>query len=172
MLSGIGPADHLEDLQIPVVLDLPVGKYLQDHPGLDIVGDKGGFFLNTTFGKEYNTTESVLEFIENGTGPLNGFSYEYGYAPQLMQGYLTNRDNPDKTWPQVHVYIHEQYFPEEDKEQFYFALELARVSSTGTIKLASSNPNDKPLIDPNFFENSTDVNLLIDGMSPIPNLSF
>ena len=31
MLSGIGPADHLRSLGIPVKLDLPVGKNLQDH---------------------------------------------------------------------------------------------------------------------------------------------
>jgi choline dehydrogenase len=32
MRSGIGPADHLADLGIPLVADLPVGERLQDHP--------------------------------------------------------------------------------------------------------------------------------------------
>ena len=32
MLSGIGPANHLTDLDIPIVQDLPgVGENLQDH---------------------------------------------------------------------------------------------------------------------------------------------
>lgn len=31
MLSGIGPADHLRDMGIAPVLDLPVGRNLQDH---------------------------------------------------------------------------------------------------------------------------------------------
>jgi choline dehydrogenase len=35
--SGIGPADHLADVGIPVVLDLPgVGANLADHPGIDV----------------------------------------------------------------------------------------------------------------------------------------
>ncbi|CAG7690114.1 unnamed protein product, partial [Allacma fusca] len=32
MLSGIGPRDHLRQIGIPVKVDLPVGKNLQDHP--------------------------------------------------------------------------------------------------------------------------------------------
>ena len=31
MLSGIGPADHLRSVGIEPVVDLPVGKNLQDH---------------------------------------------------------------------------------------------------------------------------------------------
>jgi choline dehydrogenase len=35
MLSGIGPADHLQSLDIRIMADLPgVGKNLQDHPGV------------------------------------------------------------------------------------------------------------------------------------------
>ena len=33
MLSGVGPADHLRHLGIPVVSDLPVGRNLMDHYG-------------------------------------------------------------------------------------------------------------------------------------------
>jgi choline dehydrogenase-like flavoprotein len=32
MLSGVGPADHLKSLGIPLIADLAVGDNLQDHP--------------------------------------------------------------------------------------------------------------------------------------------
>jgi choline dehydrogenase len=37
MLSGVGPADHLRRMGIPVVHDLPgVGQYLKNHPGVSV----------------------------------------------------------------------------------------------------------------------------------------
>jgi len=105
-----------------------------------------------------------LQFIKNGTGPMNGFAYENGYAPQLMRGHLNSPRNPDRAWPDVQIYIHEQYTPPpSEKEEIYFSLELSRPNSTGTIKLASSNPKDKPLIDPNFYEDSNEIEILVDG---------
>ena len=39
MRSGIGPADHLAEFGIPIVVDLPgVGAHLQDHPALTLPG--------------------------------------------------------------------------------------------------------------------------------------
>jgi choline dehydrogenase-like flavoprotein len=34
MLSGVGHAEHLNSLKIPVIADLPVGDNLQDHISL------------------------------------------------------------------------------------------------------------------------------------------
>lgn len=42
MLSGIGPAAHLQQLGIPVRRDLPVGHGLQDHIGAYL----GPFFID------------------------------------------------------------------------------------------------------------------------------
>ncbi|XP_059607623.1 glucose dehydrogenase [FAD, quinone]-like [Phlebotomus argentipes] len=39
MLSGIGPANHLQEMEIPVIQSLQVGKNLQDHPYPDAVVD-------------------------------------------------------------------------------------------------------------------------------------
>ena len=48
MLSGIGPADHLKSLGIPVIADLQVGNNLQDH---------------ISYGGMVFTIEQVIRFI-------------------------------------------------------------------------------------------------------------
>lgn len=165
MLSGIGPKEHLESLDIPVLVDLPVGKYLQEHPGTDLSDKNGGFLLNTTYGTDFNTTDSLLQYLHNGTGPMGGFMYGGGFTSQIMWGNRGSSLNSDPDWPEVHVYFFENYKKEPvEREVVYLSLELLRTGTTGTIKLASSNPEDKPLIDPNFFQDETDLDRMVDGM--------
>lgn len=42
-----------------------------------------------------------------------------------------------------------------------------RSESFGTVRLASKNPSDPPLIDPRFFAEPNDLEKLIDGMEII-----
>lgn len=51
----------------------------------------------------------------------------------------------------------------DEREQFWFTVELERLSSSGSVRLASKDPVDKPIIDPNFLPNEIDFERLIDG---------
>lgn len=69
MLSGIGPKDHLEELQIPVLRDSKVGYNLQDHVAL------GG--LTFTVNESVSLVKSrlinlptILDYFAFGDGPL------------------------------------------------------------------------------------------------------
>ena len=37
LLSGIGPRDHLEQVGVPVVADVPVGDFLKDHVYMPLI---------------------------------------------------------------------------------------------------------------------------------------
>ncbi len=68
MLSGIGPADHLRDMDIPVIADLPVGYNLQDHLAVLIMftrKDQGSFHAAMRFDR---MALSMLQAYVFGTG--------------------------------------------------------------------------------------------------------
>ena len=67
MLSGVGPAEHLNSLSIPVLQDLPVGQNLQDHVWTHV----GPFTLDTghSFNPGRDMTVSVLrDYLEHSKG--------------------------------------------------------------------------------------------------------
>lgn len=68
LLSGVGPADHLAEMNVTVLADLPVGEQLQDH-----VGVSGLVFpVNRSVSiveSEMQSPRRVLEFLAGG-GPF------------------------------------------------------------------------------------------------------
>lgn len=77
MLSGIGPRDHLEDMDIDVLVDSPaVGSNLQDHVamgGFTFLFDKPQEYENKTCGfklPDVFSTETVNDFTQKEEGPL------------------------------------------------------------------------------------------------------
>lgn len=69
MLSGVGPKDHLKDLSIPLVKDLPVGQTLYDHVAfLPTI-----FTINETIITSRDTMNplSLLSWLSSGKGILS-----------------------------------------------------------------------------------------------------
>ena len=74
MLSGIGPAEHLKSLGIPVKLELPVGKNLQDH----VVSHVGPFIVESSAGflTDRDMTTSVFtDYAESSKGQNTNYGY-------------------------------------------------------------------------------------------------
>lgn len=69
MLSGIGPGDHLSEMNVTIVADLKVGYNMQDHTGVTgLVFPVNGSF--SIIESSVQTPANVLRYLAAGTGPL------------------------------------------------------------------------------------------------------
>ena len=181
MLSGIGPADHLTSLGIPIIADLSVGDNLQDHislGGMVFQIDKPYSMVADRF---YNLP-SVARYFLRGKGPLTSVGGAEGLA-----WVKTKYANQSDDWPDIEFHFvagtpvsdggtdvrlnnnvrddvwYNYYAPIARTDTWQVIPMLLRPESTGTIRLASSNPDDKPIIDPRYFSSDQDLRVVIEG---------
>lgn len=163
MLSGIGPAEHLQSHGIEVVKDAPdVGGNLQDH--LDIVFD---YEVNTkdVFGIGLSTAPKLIKALsrwkKDRTGILTTNFCESG-------GFFTSKEDGSEDWPdtQLHFIISRVINHGRDIK-WGNAISIhtcyLRPESRGTVRLASTDPSQPPLIDPNFLSNPNDLKPFMAG---------
>ncbi|WP_328810544.1 GMC family oxidoreductase [Rhodococcus sp. NBC_00294] len=133
LLSGIGPSDELEALGIPVVHDLPgVGKNLHDHPLCSVVYE-------------------AQKVVPPGTTNHAEVSMLWRSAPEL--------DGPDMQLMFIHVPFHPATLSAPPNSITFGVTTVP--DSRGSVTLASSDPADAPLIDPNYLGERSDVDRLV-----------
>jgi choline dehydrogenase len=157
MLSGLGPADHLTSLDIPVLLDLPgVGENLQDHLLLAITYKCRKAV--TLAGAE--TLGNLLKYVFMRRGPLTSNVGEVG-------GFIKTRGDlpaPDMEMIFAPVYFMNHGFDNPEGHGFSLGPVLIRPESRGHLRLRSSDPLDAPIIQPNCLASEADLELLIEGV--------
>jgi choline dehydrogenase-like flavoprotein len=161
LLSGVGPAAELAAHGIPVVHDLPgVGKNLQDH--IDYVGVykvKTRLALGISFGGAIDVIKAIFAWRRHRTGALtSNLAQSGGFiksdpsldAPDLQLHFVTGGvDNHGRSISLGH--------------SFSCHICVLRPKSIGQVTLASADPSAAPLIDPNFLDHPSDLELLIKG---------
>ncbi|WP_127083049.1 GMC family oxidoreductase [Dulcicalothrix desertica] len=139
MLSGIGPADHLQASGIPVVVDLPgVGQNLQDHP-LAVVGYQST--QDQPLAPSSNGGEAGL-FLRTNNNLDAAPNLQFTFVPILFVDPAFAREGPGFT---ITYYV-------------------THPQSRGSVRLRSSSPFDPPLIRVNYLQNESDMQLMVEGL--------
>ncbi|MEM2002591.1 MAG: GMC family oxidoreductase [Candidatus Methanomethylicaceae archaeon] len=143
MLSGIGPADHLQELGLPVLLDLPgVGQNLLDHiEGIVIWESQRPIPYGITQG-----WEAALFTRLDQRSPWPELMIHFGIIPFDMHTRAVGYPTP----------LH----------GFSMTPNVTHPKSRGSIRLSSLHPEAPPLIDPQYFTDPEghDLHLLVEGI--------
>ncbi|XP_073819304.1 glucose dehydrogenase [FAD, quinone] isoform X3 [Musca autumnalis] len=184
MLSGIGPKENLQQLNITVIKDLKVGFNLQDHITLNGLV----FSINdsTINDQKVINTRDILQYILHGQGPYTipggaealafvrtpstKFDSDYSDmeivlgAGSLVGDYMGTMRNlvgiPD-------TFYHAVFDDLRQKETFGMVPVLLRPKSRGRISLRSTSPFQWPIMEPNFMEDPDDIRAMIEGIEMI-----
>lgn len=165
MLSGIGPARHLRDHGIGVVLDLPgVGRNLSEHPRVPVhFGlQKPVSFLNEL--RADKVARWVLQWRLTGTG---------AFASQLNSCNIILRTRTELERPDIQLWSNpirmdaEIWFPfikPRQKDLITADVILLHPHSRGWLELDSADPAVAPRITLNNFSDPQDLRTARDGI--------
>jgi choline dehydrogenase len=161
MLSGVGPADHLKQIGIPIVHDLPgVGQNLQDHIEMYVQYESTKpITLYSTF-NPVNMARVGMEWLL--------FRRGLGASAHLEAGGFI-RTNEEVEHPNIQYHFlpslvidHGRVRP--DRHAFQAHVGPMRPTSAGWIKLKSTDPRVHPLLQPNYLATELDRSEMREGV--------
>ena len=162
LLSGLGPASHLQAQGIPVLADMPgVGANLQDHYNGRLVFEcTEDFTLNDVVGSPLRKLREGIRYYLTRKGFLT-------MAASTATGFVAAE--PGATRPDVQIGL---VLYSTDKfgdtlhpfSGFTILVRLLRPESRGTVLLKSADPLAAPEIRPNYLSARRDGDVLVAGM--------
>jgi choline dehydrogenase len=162
-LSGVGPADLLRGLGIPVVVDAPeVGRNLQDHyQARMIVRLKLPISLNDQVRNPYELAKMGLQWMLAGSGPLTAGAGQVGGA--ACTEYAVG-GRPDIQFNVMPLSVDKPGDPLHSYSGFTASVWQCHGESRGHLAIRSTDPFDQPRIEPNYFAEEIDRKTIVAGL--------
>ncbi len=157
MLSGIGPADHLREVGVDVVVDLAgVGANLHDHPVTPLLWRTHD---THDLAVDHNNVRRLVQWQATGRGPLSSNVGEGG-------GFVDTRPGLEGPDMQFHVAgsgFYDNGFKEPLERLLTVGPTLVEVASRGSLRLRGADPRWKAVIDPAYFAERVDLEAMKAG---------
>lgn len=172
-LSGLGDGEALAAKGIETRVNLPaVGENLQDHLAASFYYRANQPTLNGTFGSLFGQARLGLQYMLTRKGP---------FAMSVNQAGGFFRGRPDEARPNIQLYFNPLSYRipvnrsasmvPEPYAGFLIAFNSCRPTSRGHIRLASPNPSDTALIQPNYLSTDRDIDEVIQGSRLVRRIS-
>ncbi|WP_343315359.1 GMC family oxidoreductase N-terminal domain-containing protein [Brucella sp. BE17] len=162
LLSGIGPADHLKAVGIPVVHDLPgVGRNLQDHMDVYLVYELNGRYGYDQYKKVHRKAWAGLQYALFRKGPVCSNVIEAGAF------WHANPDDPNCDMQYAFLAgsgVEDGVAPVPSGHGCTLNACQTRPRSRGYLELRSADPNVNPLIAPNYLSEQYDLDTMAEGV--------
>ena len=191
LLSGIGPANDLSALNIPLVHNLPaVGQNLRDHTalGCEFIIDSSIPGHNQLLNSPSALHAAHSEYQSSKTGPLAMYgasaavifprlphlytSLDFHALSSPTQTFLTAENRPST---EIWMMGGPIYYTGNDCPPDASVLTLEGLCqnnlSRGSLKLASRNPREFPLIDPAYLSHPYDLRIAIETLREMLKLA-
>ncbi|MDE2785498.1 MAG: GMC family oxidoreductase N-terminal domain-containing protein [Chloroflexota bacterium] len=153
LLSGVGPAEQLERLEIPIVQDIPgVGRNLKDHPKVYVTWEVGDGF---TASSNRGAGGAALRLTAPGSNLRNdlGISLSGPAVPRVKGGALAAAAAPGSSFGEVSGGRH-----------FEMMVALLLPASQGELTLTSSDHRVQPAMHYNYLSEPFDRDRLRAGI--------
>jgi choline dehydrogenase len=161
MLSGIGAAKHLREMGIAVKHDLPgVGENLQDHHEVPVVAATNGHYGYYGEDRGLRALMNGLQYLLARSGPVTSSGVE-------AAAYIDPDGGPR---PTIKMYCVPTVYLDSDikdvmaQDGVTLNSCLLRPKSRGTVRLRSTSPFEKPVIDNNYLAEADDLRMEIAGL--------
>jgi choline dehydrogenase-like flavoprotein len=162
MLSGVGPAAHLAEHGIPLVLDkMGVGQNLHDHLQLRTIYKVSGVkTLNSMYATLGGKLAMGLDYLLRRRGPLT-------MAPTQLGAFTRSDRTQDRANIQYHVQplsLDKFGEPLHAFPAFTASVTNIRPTSRGALTLKSADPAAAPAISPNYLATPEDRQVAADSI--------
>lgn len=157
MLSGIGPSDHLREMGIPCIRDLPgVGCNLQDHYGYSLVYETREPMAVDRDTRLDRLTGSVLRWGLTGRGPVS-------VLPLSAIAFCRTREGIERadvellfTPASIEAQVWYPGWRPANGKKLAVSVSLMRPRATGHVRLRSADPTATPRITVNYLADAED----------------
>ncbi|KIA75620.1 hypothetical protein HK57_00552 [Aspergillus ustus] len=170
MVSGIGPKETLEKLDIPVLSDLPgVGQNMQDTIILGPTNPVKVESHSQLMGSKETLPRSIYEYNNFRSGLLTNPGQDYFAFEKHQPGTLSEKTSADidkafpEDWPTFsYIALDDTFVPQYDgKNYFSMSAALLATFSRGTVSINSTDTADNPIVDPRWLVDPRDKEMAV-----------